>query len=139
MLMRSRKSIDRTRAVGGRKTRWQEQDCRDQGTGFASRDSPFLPHRRGLLSFDASSGSVRRFGRRERSPGTRGEDFIRENTNLFGGRGEDLYVFAKSKRLGEKHDAFQVTDSGISRIFDSNDTLASKYSCCGHGSEANHG
>ena len=100
--------------------------------------TPPLPHCRGLLSFNAGSGSVRCFGRRERSPGTRGEDFFRGNTNLLGGRRVNLYVFAKSKRLGEKHHALQVADSGIGGIFDSNDTLTSTCSCCGHGSEASH-
>src|SRR5260370_35116675 len=95
---------------------WQEQDCRDQSTRFASRDSPFLPHCRGLLSLDESSGSVRRFGRRERSLGTRGEDFIGGNTNVIVGRGGDFSVFQKGERLREKHRPVQVVNSESSSI-----------------------
>jgi hypothetical protein len=58
---------------------------------------PFYRVAEVLLSVDAGSGSVRRFGRREGSPGKRREDFFRGSPHLFGGRRRGLYIPAESK------------------------------------------
>ena len=70
----------------------------NQGVGLSARDAGLPPHRRSLLSFDASFGGVCRFRGRQTNYRPRGVDLLwRRSNHSRGGRG-DIRVSGSGER-----------------------------------------